>query len=98
MPSLHGKQALLITGFLIFFVFFVDPIIAARVLKMDNGGGVADNAGRPLVTAHSRHENDSTVLTPSAGSDDNYQLYQAAGDDLVDEDYTAARKKTPIHN
>ncbi|RZC44096.1 hypothetical protein C5167_037045 [Papaver somniferum] len=98
MPLLHGKQALLVTGFLVFFVFFVDPIIAARLLKMDNGGGVADNAGRPLLAAHSRHENDSTVLTPSAGSDDNYQLYQAAGDDLVDEDCTAARKKTPIHN
>ncbi|KAI3841124.1 hypothetical protein MKX03_007852, partial [Papaver bracteatum] len=60
---------------------------------------VTNNVGRPLMTTrpNSRHENDSTVLTPSAGSDDNYQLYQASND-LVDEDYTVARKKTPIHN
>ncbi|KAI3952653.1 hypothetical protein MKX01_013615 [Papaver californicum] len=95
MPLMHGKQALLITGFLIFFViiFVADPI-AARVLRMDKSH-VADNAGRPLMSSrpNSGHENDSTVLTPSAESDD-----EEAGHDLVDMDYTAARNKTPIHN
>ncbi|KAI3953227.1 hypothetical protein MKX01_042222 [Papaver californicum] len=96
MPLSHGKQALLITGFnLLCYLVVVDPI-AARVLKMDDNSHVADNAGHPLMRTrpNSGHGNDSTVFTPSAGSDDE----EEAGHDLVDMDYTAARNKTPIHN
>ncbi|MCL7048621.1 hypothetical protein MKW94_029311 [Papaver nudicaule] len=97
MPLLHGKQALLVTGLVIFFaILLVDPI-QARVLKMDNGG-VADNAGRSLMSRpDTGHQNDSTVLsTASTGSDDKY--LEEAGHDLVTMDYTPARKKSPIHN
>ncbi|MCL7023174.1 hypothetical protein MKW94_025633 [Papaver nudicaule] len=90
MPAGHCKQALSITGFLIFIVLSGN-LITARVNYMKTDGAVPDdNTTNGNGTGHQ-----SKLAIPT---DMDLQYLEGAGHELTDMDYTPVRNKPPIHN